>query len=82
MITTLPFSFRRSLMYLQAMAPAWVLSEVMVASAPSAATSTATTTMPASLARFTAGPIPLESAAFRMIISTLAAIKLSICATC
>ena len=69
-------------MYLQAISPAWVLSEVMVASAPSAATSTATTTIPASFARLTAGPIPLESAALRMIMSTLAAIKLSICATC
>ncbi|MNC58819.1 hypothetical protein D3C75_1085780 [compost metagenome] len=69
-------------MYLQAISPAWVLFEVIVASAPSAATSTATTTIPASLARFTAGPIPLESAAFRMIMSTLAAIKLSICDTC
>ena len=82
MITTLPFPFRRSVMYLQAISPAWVLSEVMVASAPSAATSTATTTIPASFARFTAGPIPLESAALRMIMSTFAAMKLSICATC
>ncbi|MNP51722.1 hypothetical protein D3C76_1460650 [compost metagenome] len=78
MITTLPLPFRRSVISLQAISPAWVLLEVIVASAPSAATSTATTTIPASFARFTAGPIPFESAALRMIISTLAAIKLSI----
>ena len=41
----------------QAISPAWTLLVWTVASAPAAATSTATTTMPAAWARLTAGAI-------------------------
>ena len=53
-----------------------------VASAPAAATSTATTTMPAACARLTAGAIALASAALSRIMSTPEAMKLSIWVNC
>ena len=53
-----------------------------LASAPAAATSTATTTIPAACARLTAGAIALASAALSRIRSTPEAMKLSIWVNC
>ena len=50
--------------------------------APVAATSTATTTMPAACARLTAGSIAFASAALSRIMSTPEAMKLSIWVNC
>ena len=69
-------------MYWQEISPAWTLLVVTVASAPSAAVSTATTTMPAACAFLIAGPIALGSPGFSRIRSTPAAMKLSIWVTC
>ncbi|SAL88431.1 hypothetical protein AWB68_08773 [Caballeronia choica] len=62
--------------------PAWMLFVCTVASAPAAATSTATTTMPAACAFFTAGSIAFGSAALSRMMSTCAEMKLSICVNC
>ncbi len=78
-ITTCPLPFSRSATYLPSSSPACLLFEVTVASTPpSAATSTATTVIPAPFARNTAGAIPLLSAAFKRIKLTPEEIKLSI----
>ena len=57
-------------MYWQALAPAATLLVITVTSAPGAETSNAATTMPASVARFTAGAIALASTALSMMMST------------
>src|SRR5437588_1885858 len=79
---TSPLPPSLSTMYWQEISPAWTLLVVTVASAPSAAVSTATTTMPAACAFLIAGPIALGSPGFNRIRSTPAAMKLSIWVTC
>src|SRR5947209_18129055 len=79
---TSPLPPNLSTMYWQEISPAWTLLVVTVASAPSAAVSTATTTMPAACAFLIAGPIALGSPGFNRIRSTPAAMKLSIWVTC
>ncbi|MCY1302688.1 hypothetical protein D9M70_523630 [compost metagenome] len=79
---TLPRPLSRSAIKPHASSPAWVLSVCTVASAPAAATSTATTTMPALRALRTAGSIARASAALIRIRSTLATIKLSMWVNC
>src|SRR5713101_2228884 len=69
-------------MYWQEISPAWTLFVVTVASAPSAAVSTATTMMPAPCAFLIAGPTAFGSPGFNRIMSTPAAMKLSIWVTC
>src|SRR6185437_12512053 len=81
-MTTSPLPPSLSTMYWQEISPAWMLFVVTVASAPSAAVSTATTTMPAACAFLIAGPIALGSPGFNRIRSTPAAMKLSIWVTC
>ena len=58
-----------------------VLSDITVAEAPTAPTSTAITTTPALRAFLMAGAMPLESTAFRMMMSVLLAMKFSIWST-
>ena len=82
MITLPPSAPSLSAMYWQAISPAWTLLVCTVASTPAAATSTATTTMPAACARLTAGAIALASAALSRIMSTPEAMKLSIWLNC
>src|SRR3954466_13287782 len=79
---TSPLPPSLSTMYWQEISPAWTLLVVTVASAPSAAGSTATTTMPAACAFLIAGPTALGSPGFNRIRSTPAAMKLSIWVTC
>ena len=81
-MTTLPLSPILSARNWQAISPAWMLLVCTVASAPAAATSTATTTMPAACARLTAGAIAFGSAALSRIRSTPEAMKLSIWVNC
>src|SRR3954452_24079607 len=81
-ITTLPLWLIASARNWQEISPALTLSVMIVASAPAAATSTATTGMPAACARLTAGAIAFASAAFSRIRSTPEAIKLSIWVPC
>src|SRR5207237_6835845 len=81
MITS-PLPPSLSATYWQAISPAWTLLVVTVASAPSAAVSTATTMMPAACAFLIAGPIAFGSPGFKRIRSTPAAMKLSIWVTC
>src|SRR6266566_1926992 len=79
---TSPLPPSLSTMYWQEISPAWTLLVVTVASAPSAAVSTATTMMPAPCAFLIAGPTALGSPGFNRIMSTPAAMKLSIWVTC
>src|SRR5947209_10421837 len=79
---TSPLPPNLSTMYWQEISPAWTLLVVTVASAPSAAVSTAATTMPAACAFLIAGPMALGSPGFNRIRSTPAAMKLSIWVTC
>src|SRR3954471_9641101 len=79
---TSPLPPSLSTMYWQEISPAWTLLVVTVASAPSAAVSTATTTMPAACAFLIAGPTALGSPGLSRIRSTPAAMKLSIWVTC
>ncbi|MCP9984682.1 hypothetical protein LUX32_49510 [Actinomadura madurae] len=72
----------RPIRYLHASRPACTLSLVTVASAPAAATSTATTGIFACLARSTAGPMPSESTASTMIASTRCRTNVSILSVC
>src|SRR5882672_5710546 len=81
MITS-PLPPSLSTMYWQEISPAWTLFVVTVASAPSAAVSTATTMMPAACAFLIAGPRAFGSPGFKRIRSTPAAMKLSIWVTC
>src|SRR4051795_3460893 len=81
-ITTLPLWLILSARNWQEISPALMLSVITVASAPAAATSTATTGMPAACARLTAGAIAFGSAALSRIRSTPEAMKLSIWVPC
>ena len=69
-------------MYWQAISPACTLFVVTVASAPLAAVSTATTTMPAACAFLIAGSSAWESAGLSRIRSTPEAMKLSTWVNC
>src|SRR3954470_10770085 len=81
MITS-PLPPSLSTMYWHEISPACTLFVVTVASAPSAAVSTATTITPAACAFLIAGPIAFGSPGLSRIISTPAAMKLSIWVTC
>ena len=79
---TLPLPPSLSMKYWQDTWPAWTLSVVTAASAPSALVSTATTLMPAFCAFWIAGRSAFTSPGLSRIRSTPAAMKLSIWLTC